>query len=54
VAAPAPGARARVPSVSVKVTPPPVAGRDLPQAEVRTPEVAVEATTVQGARLRLG
>jgi hypothetical protein len=36
------------------VAPPPVAGRDLPQAEVRTPEVAVEATTVQGARLRLG
>jgi hypothetical protein len=37
----------------VRVTPPAVLGRDLPEVRVRTPEAAVEAPTVEAARLRL-
>jgi hypothetical protein len=38
----APAARVRGPSAEVRVTPPRVLGRDLPEVRVATPEVAVE------------
>jgi hypothetical protein len=57
----APVARVRVPSVSVRVTPPKVAGRDLLGVQVRTPAVDLDAATADldpatagGPRLRLG
>ena len=49
----APVARVRVPSASVRVTPPRVLGRDLPNVQVSTPEVTVEAPGPEVARLRL-
>jgi hypothetical protein len=49
----APAARVRVPAAEVRVAPPAVLGRDLPEVRVRTPEVAVEAPTGEVARLRL-
>jgi hypothetical protein len=49
----APAARVRVPSAEVRVKPPAVLGRDLPDVQVRTPEVTVEAPTAEVARLRL-
>jgi hypothetical protein len=51
--APAPVARVRVPSASVRVRPPSVAGRDLPGVQVGTPRVRVDASTAEGPRLRL-
>jgi hypothetical protein len=40
-----PPAGVRVPSASVRVTPPTLLGRDLPEVRVATPEVAVETPT---------
>jgi len=49
----APVARVRVPSAEVRVTPPAVLGRDLPEVRVRTPQVRVDAATTEAPRLRL-
>jgi hypothetical protein len=46
-----PAARVRVPPVAVRVTPPAVLGRRLPEVEVSTPEVS--ATVDKAPRLRL-
>jgi hypothetical protein len=46
-------ARVRVPSAEVRVTPPAVLGRGLPEVRVRTPEVRVDAPTAEVPRLRL-
>jgi hypothetical protein len=48
----APAARVRVPSAEVRVKPPAVLGRDLPQVQARTPGVTVEGPTAEVARLR--
>jgi hypothetical protein len=50
-AAPAPVARVRVPPVSIRVTPPPLLGRDLPDVQVTTPEVTAEARAAAARRL---
>jgi hypothetical protein len=52
-AAPDPVARVRVPAVSVRVTPPPLLGRDLPEVQVRTPEVTAEARAAAARRIPL-
>jgi hypothetical protein len=49
----APVARVRMPSAQVRVTPPALLGRDLPEVRVRTPEVRVDTPTVEVVRLRL-
>ena len=49
-----PATRVRVEPVTVRVAPPPVLGRDLPEARVGTPEVRVETPAVEVPRLRLG
>jgi hypothetical protein len=46
-----PAARVRVPAVAVRVTPPAVLGRNLPEVGVAAPEVS--ATVDEGPRLRL-
>ena len=43
-------ARVQVPSASVRVAPPAVLGRELPEVQVSTPEVTVEAPGVETAR----
>ena len=49
-----PATRVRVAPVTVTVTPPRVLGRNLPDAQVETPEVGVETPAVEIPRLRLG
>ena len=57
VAAPpvtAPPVRVQVPSVDVRVQPPAVLGRDLPEVRAETPSVTVDAPAANVPRLRLG
>jgi hypothetical protein len=49
-----PATQVRVEPVTVRVTPPPVLGRGLPDVRVGTPEVRVETPAVEVPRLRLG
>jgi hypothetical protein len=49
-----PAARVRVPPVGIRVRPPDVLGRDLPDAEVETPAASVSATAGQAPRVGLG
>jgi hypothetical protein len=49
-----PATRVRVGPVTVRVTPPPVLGRDLPEVRAGTPEVRVETPAVEIRSLRLG
>ena len=49
-----PATRVRVAPVTVRVTAPPVLGRDLPEVRAGTPDVRVETPAVEVPRLRLG
>ena len=51
---PAPAARVPVPSVTVRVRPPALLGRDLPEVRAETPQVTVETSAAEVPRLRLG
>jgi len=50
----APGARVQVPSVEVRVRPPALLGRDLPEVRAQTPAVTVDTPAPAVPRLRLG
>jgi len=50
----APAVRVQVPSVDVRVQPPALLGRDLPEVQAETPAVTVDTPAAEVPRLRLG
>ena len=50
----APAVRVQVPSVDVRVQPPALLGRDLPEVRAATPAVTVGTPAAEVPRLRLG